>query len=98
MDLNCQIERQIHVALLQLMVNFGPTNEHVGFVTPTSLPMARRNIKAKELKLFPYTRDIASTMPEKGMFMEVQATVSGSKAQSFFLVWPDRVANPTADE
>ena len=98
MDINCQLEREILVALLQLVVDYGPTNEDVGFVTPASLPMARRNFKAKELKLFPYTRVIASKMPEKGMITELLATVSGSKPQSFFLAWPDRVANPTAEE
>ena len=98
MDINCQREREILVALLQLVVDYGPTNEDVGFVTPASLPMAHRNFKANELKLFPYTRVIASTVPEKGMFTELLATVSGSKPQSFFLAWPDRVANPPAEE
>ena len=88
MDINCQLEREILVALLQLVVDYGPTNDDVGFVSPDSLPMARRNFKAKELKLFPYTRVIASSVPETGMFTEVLATVGGSKPQSFFLAWP----------
>ena len=60
--------------------------------------MARRNFKAKELKLSPYTRVIASSVLETGMFTEVLATVGGSKPQSFFLAWPNRVANPPAEE
>ena len=93
-DFNFQLENYIVDALLHLMCTHGPTDEDIGFLSRDSLPIARRDYKVKELKLFPYTRVIGVSMPESGMFTQVEATVGDSRVQTFYLAGPERVANP----
>ena len=84
-------------ALLHLSETYGPMIDEVGFMSPNSPPIALRDFKAKELKLFPYSQ-VASAQPPwgGGTYIEIKATVGNCQQQTLYLSAPDVVANPTA--
>ena len=90
-DHNTALGNLIVDSLLQLMCKHGPTDEDIGFLSQDSLPIAKRDCKVNESKLFPYTRIIGNLIPDRGMFTQVDVTVDDSRPQRFYLMRPAQV-------
>ena len=71
-DHNLNVVSTLIVALLHLSETHGPMEDEIGFMCPNSCPIALRDFKAKELKLFPYSPIGSVTAPESGMFIEIE--------------------------
>ena len=85
-DHNTALNNRIVAALLQLMCNHGPTDDDIGFLSQDSLPIAKRDYRVNELKLFPHTRIISNSILDRGMFAQVDVTVYDSRPQRFYLM------------
>ena len=95
-DHNANLLSTLIVALLHLSETHGPTDDEVGFLSPTSCPIALRDFKSKEMTLFPYTPACSAAAPESGIYIQIEATVGNSPPQKLYLLAPERVANPRA--
>ena len=74
--------------LLYLVMNAGPKMHDLGFEGPSSCPIALRDFKAHELKVFPYGREISERRPQRGSSVIVKAAVSGTPSQQFYIAAP----------
>ena len=81
--------------LYHLIGSAGPKMNDLGFEPAAASPVAIRDFKAQELKLFPYSTDISTTPPESDSYVKIKANFSGVKPQEFFIV--DQ-GLPTQDE
>ena len=85
----------IKVLLIHLVNTAGPKMHDLGFESPSSYPIALRDFKAHELKVFPFGREISERRPQYGSSVIVKASVSGTPSQQFYIAAPGL---PTQEE
>ena len=87
-DSGTYIIGHIRNLLYHLVSPVGPTSHELGFEDPTSLPIALREFRAQELKLFPYSSHISETAPQTGVYFTVTAAVADTPSQQFYIISP----------
>ena len=97
-DMSEQIKGHIRGLLLHLVNTAGPKQHDIGFEAPHSSPIALRDFKTHDLKLFPHGRRISETPPDDGSSILLQAWVSGTKPQEFYIAAPGLSTEGAAPE